>query len=169
MTRGRKPLPTKLKVLRGTARDDRTNRDEPQPVPALPTCPEHLNDEARAEWTRLCAEMHDLGMLTKLDRIVLAAACACFARWAEAERQIAALGCVVRGTNGGAQLSPWLSVANKALEQMKGYLIELGLTPSSRSRVRVAPASLYDPFDEFLGGVKKRNRHPESPKGKRKA
>jgi phage terminase small subunit len=30
-----------------------------------------------------------------------------------------------------------LSIANKAIEQMKAFLIEFGMTPSSRSRIGV--------------------------------
>ncbi len=33
------------------------------------------------------------------------------------------------------QQSPWLSIANKQLELMRRYMVELGLTPAARSRV----------------------------------
>ena len=35
--------------------------------------------------------------------------------------------------------SPYLAVANKAMEQIKAMLTEFGMSPSSRSRVTVAP------------------------------
>ena len=36
---GRKALPTKLKVVKGTARKHRMNESEPQPESKLPDCP----------------------------------------------------------------------------------------------------------------------------------
>jgi hypothetical protein len=41
--------------------------------------------------------------------------------------------------NGYPQPSPWLSVANKSLEQMRGFASEFGLTPATRSRVETLP------------------------------
>ena len=37
--------------------------------------------------------------------------------------------------------SPYLAIANKAIEQMLKILIEFGMTPSSRSRVQMTPPS----------------------------
>ena len=37
------------------------------------------------------------------------------------------------------QQSPWLGIANKQLELMGRYMVELGLTPSARSRVTAVP------------------------------
>jgi len=42
-------------------------------------------------------------------------------------------------------------VANKCLLQMAQLESEFGLTPSSRSRIRMAePSETVDPFEEFL-------------------
>ena len=43
---GRKPLPTQLKLVKGTARPHRMNPAEPQPVVAVPLTPDHLDDAA---------------------------------------------------------------------------------------------------------------------------
>ena len=49
--RGVRPLPTKLKVVRGTLRKGRTNMHEPELDVEIPRCPSHLSAEAnrRAE------------------------------------------------------------------------------------------------------------------------
>ncbi len=137
--KGRKPIPTQIKILAGTARGDRINESEPKPDPALPECPSHLSDEARAEFDRLAPQLFRLRVLTDLDTAALAAYAATFSRWAEAERNVQEGGAVVRTPAGCAQVSPWLSVANEALRQMRAYSVELGLTPSSRSRIHVSP------------------------------
>ena len=38
--------------------------------------------------------------------------------------------------SGYIQQSPWLLIANKQLEIMGRYMVELGLTPAARSRIR---------------------------------
>ena len=49
---GRKPLPTKLKMLKGTAQKCRVNPNEPKLAPALPEPPDFLGEIAREEWLR---------------------------------------------------------------------------------------------------------------------
>ena len=41
--------------------------------------------------------------------------------------------------NGYQQPSPWVAVANKSLEQLRGFAVEFGMTPSTRSRVEILP------------------------------
>ena len=71
--RGRKPLPSNVVRLRGNPGKRRRNDAEPRPAPRVPTCPACLDGEARKEWKRLVAELADLGLLTRLDRGLLAA------------------------------------------------------------------------------------------------
>ena len=53
---GRKPLPTRLKVLKGTAQPCRTNPREPRPEVVALDPPEYLGTTARAEWQRKTAK-----------------------------------------------------------------------------------------------------------------
>ena len=48
---GRKPLPTHLKLVKGTARPHRINKAEPRPAVAVPEPPAHLDERARAKFT----------------------------------------------------------------------------------------------------------------------
>ena len=92
-------------------------------------------DEARKEWKRISKELLDLGLITILDRAALAAYCQVWARWVQAERMVKESGTVTLSFKGYSMQNPHLSIANKALEQMKSFLTEFGLTPSSRTRV----------------------------------
>lgn len=169
VTRGRKPKPTKLKVIQGNAGKRPPNEDEPEPDLSFPTCPPHLSDEAKIEWGRICEELYKLGLLTEIDRAALAAYCQAYGRWVHAEQQVAKSGPIIktpvkeiekRKRNGDVVIersggypikNPFLSVADKALEQMKAFLVEFGMTPSSRSRVKAAPRDDVDSFDEMFG------------------
>jgi P27 family predicted phage terminase small subunit len=137
MARGRKPLPTHIHLLRGKAGKRPLNFHEPKPPAAVPTPPQHLTKAARAEWFRVTKHLRALNLLTQLDRAVLAAYCDCYDRWVQATAMIQQHGLVLK--MGGTLIqSPYVSISNKALEQMRAFMGELGLTPSSRTRI-VAP------------------------------
>ena len=47
--------------------------------------------------------------------------------------------------------SPYLTVADQALESMRKFMVEFGLTPSARSRIRVPEGGdAADEFDLFV-------------------
>lgn len=101
----------------------------------MPDCPPHLGIIARAEWDRLADVLHQMGVLTLVDRAALAAYCQCYGRWVEAEERLGTTPMLIKTASGYVQQSPWLSIANKQMELMGRYMAELGLTPASRSRV----------------------------------
>lgn len=138
MTRGRKPKPTALKRAAGNPGKRALNDAEPEPPAGLPTCPPHLNDIAREEWTRVAQALHDMGVLTVMDRAGLAAYCQAYGRWVEAEERLRLGPSLVKTPSGHVQQSPWMGIANKQLELMSRYMIEFGMTPASRSRLTVA-------------------------------
>ena len=86
--RGRRPKPTRLKMLTGNPGKRPLNGNEPRPAPAVPECPAELGPVARTEWNRLVGELTTLRLLTNLDRAALAAYCGAYALWAEATAQI---------------------------------------------------------------------------------
>jgi P27 family predicted phage terminase small subunit len=76
-----------------------------------------------------------------VDRAALAASCAAYGRWVEAEEKLKETPTLFKTPAGYVQQSPWLGIANKQLELMGRYMVELGLTPASRSRVVAGPAA----------------------------
>ncbi len=135
MTRGRKPKPTALKRAQRNPGKRGLNHAEPQPPDGLLTCPPHLSPAAREEWDRLADTLHEMGVLTIVDRAGLAAYCQAYGRWVEAEEKLRETPPLVKTPSGYVQQSPWLTVANKQLELMGRYMAEFGMTPASRSRV----------------------------------
>jgi hypothetical protein len=49
--RGRRPKPTRLKLLTGNSGKHSLNVDEPRPEVAIPECPAELGPVAHREWT----------------------------------------------------------------------------------------------------------------------
>lgn len=147
---GRRPAPTKLKLVRGNPGKRPLNDKEPEPDGKLLPPPDHLSDEAKREWSRAGELLTRLGMDSGFDRAALAAYCQAWGRWVEAEESLRKYGVVVKSPNGYPMQSPFLAIANKAIEQMKGFLIEFGMTPASRTRVRAERPGEPDPLEEFL-------------------
>ena len=157
---GRKPKPTATKLLDGNPGHRPINRNEPR-FGGVPTCPKHLNKVARSEWRRLSGALAAQGLLTTVDRSALAGYCAAYARWVEAEEQLARSEeepnkskLVLASPSGYPIQNPFLGIANTALDKMHKFAAEFGMTPSSRSRISVADAPTNgDPFAEFMAGL----------------
>src|SRR5262245_33575233 len=142
---GRKPKPTHLKLLQGNPGKRALNANEPRPPVEMSEAPEHLTDVAKVEWKRMGERLLRLGLLTVIDGAAFSAYCTIYARWVEAEQALKKTGSVVRSPNGYPILSPYYTIANQSLQQMRAYMTEFGMTPSSRSRISLAGAEDNDP------------------------
>jgi P27 family predicted phage terminase small subunit len=109
-----------------------------------------LSKDAKAEWKRISQELLAIGLLTKVDRAALAAYCQAWARWCEAERNVQKYGHVVKSPSGYPIQNPYVGIANTALDQMRKFLIEFGMTPASRSRLSVETAPKHSKLAAFL-------------------
>ncbi len=150
--RGRKPKPTSLKLLYGNPGKRPLNKNEPKPPLEIPDPPDHLDDVAKKEWSRITKLLSDLKLISQLDMAGVAAYCVAYSRWADAEKKVAKHGIIVMSPDKKFPMkSPYLSVAEAAMEAMRKMLGEFGLTPTSRARLHVptAPQELDD-FDRFL-------------------
>ena len=153
--RGRRPKPTRIKVLTGNPGKRPLNEAEPRPEPSIPECPAELGEVARREWHRMAAELGPLRVITNLDRAALAAYCGAYALWAEAMEAIQKFGAMIKSPSGFPVQSPYLAIANRQTEIMMRIASEFGFTPASRSRI-AAPIgedpSLFDLLDQSADG-----------------
>jgi P27 family predicted phage terminase small subunit len=156
--RGRKPKPTAQKILEGNAGRRPINTAEPQPPaldPAFDTPPPEIEafPIAVAEWRRLAPMLRACKQITHADRAALIAVCLEWARYLDAMAQVKILGLVVKAPSGYPITNPFLPIATKALANCNKLWPELGLTPSSRSRVKMVegsgPGPEGDAFSEF--------------------
>jgi len=151
---GRRPKPTHLKLLQGNPGKRPLNANEPKPPQELPPPPDHLNEAAKEEWNRLGPQLVKLNLLSAIDRSAFAGYCVVYSRWVEAELMLAKTGPVFKAPSGYPQLSPYYTIANQCLAQMRQYLIEFGMTPSSRSRTSVRNGEDGDTMEDFLFGTR---------------
>lgn len=150
--RGRKPLPTNLKVLRGNPGQRRLNPSEPTPAPLAVDVPDELtpDPDAAGEWTRTIAPAILRGQVTSADRSVAIAHCVLWATWrsqlVEASRHAHI---IAVGEQKHPMPNPARIMANKTLALLIRVDAELGLTPSSRSRVHAVPVA--QPASKWAG------------------
>lgn len=147
--RGRKPKPNALKLLAGNP-GKRPIKEEIALPSELPECPDHLDDRAEREWDRITKLLANTGLIKQTDQAVLAAYCMCYSRWQDAESQLRKTGAVLKSPNGMPIQNPYLQIANKALAQLKQFMVELGFSPTSRARVHADPPKGADEDAAFL-------------------
>lgn len=137
--RGRKPTPPHLRALSGGA-DDRPAGTASGESPShgvqaeIPAPPDHLDAEARAEWDRLAPELLRAGLIALIFRGVLTGYCVAWSRHVAAERELLKTGLIVMSPNKFPIQSPYLPVSNRALEMMRAFACEMGMTPVSLAR-----------------------------------
>lgn len=141
MTRaGRPPKPTAAKAVAGTIRPDRANADEPLPKRGRPACPAWLPKDAKTKWKELVPELDRLGVLTIVDGDVLAAYCLAWHELRRATETLAKEGYTETSTvTGTSKAHPAVSMMRTAWQAIRQFAALLGLDPSSRTRLKVAP------------------------------
>jgi P27 family predicted phage terminase small subunit len=135
------------------------NAREPKHATIDPTLPPELEARepeapwlplARGEWLRI-VETLGHGHVTTVDRGTLIAYCLKYGQWITYERAAGLEEAIIAGKTGYLMPNPRIALANRAYTAMLKAAVELGITPSSRSRIVAAP-SKADPAiapDEF--------------------
>lgn len=154
MTRGRKPLPTQIKILQGTE-ESRINRREPRPAPLLPRCPSQLSAHGKRAWRVFAKMLTDCGIAKQTDAVALELLCSAYAEYLEASDKVRSAGPVWIEKGEGKipkfAYSPYWAVANRAWDKVKAMLTEFGMTPSSRSKITVDKPVQEDVEARYFG------------------
>lgn len=148
--RGPAPKPTKLKIAAGNPGKRPLNGREPNPGVAAPKMPAWLPVRAKAEWRRIVPELVRLGLLSSIDLAALAAYCVAFAELEEATRTVEREGRVCvwpiydpqtkERVGDRLKAHPAVQQQRDAMQRVKQFLAEFGLSPASRSRVQAETA-----------------------------
>lgn len=146
----RKRVPTKLKIVKGTFRNCRANPSEPNYPDQIPDSPDFLNNYGGKEWERISKQLFDQGLLASVDMAALAGYCQAYGRWAKAEEELLSENLILTTIQGNYIQNPLIGIANTSMEHMRKFLIEFGMTPSSRSKVSAKKRKKKkDPWSEF--------------------
>lgn len=147
--KGRKPLPTNVRVLSGNPGKRKINAEEPKGEPFDPQAPIWLSEPARQFWDDLVRMLLPMRVLVAADKFVVAALATALVEMQAAHKELQH-GRTTSTGEGGEKTSPYVTIFNSAQSQVTRLLAELGMTPSSRSRVKGLAGGEVDPMDEFL-------------------
>lgn len=147
----------------------------PDAPKGLPVAPKSLAGDALAEWDRMVADMVELGTSSKVDGHALYQYCQLFAETeaiAVTQAETAATIDLLEENLSGPkeEREDLLAVAQEItkLRQLESrytaqirqgrmairqFLVEFGMTPSARTRVKLPEKKEADSFDEFEGTV----------------
>ena len=145
MKPGKAPQPTSLRLINGNPGKRPISKTEAMPDVLEPITPEHLSVDGLAEWVRIMPLLLKNRLVTEIDTVALALYCQAYGRWVMAERKITLMqadgddGFTTEAPSGYLVQNPYLSIANRAMEDCHKYLQQFGLSPSSRTRISVSP------------------------------
>lgn len=156
MTRGRKKKPTLIKLAEGNPGKRKIAlENEPFPETRLPPPPSVLSTEAVNEWNRLGPWLLNNHLISDGDLAAFAGYCEAFARWWEATKKIKdehgnlkLLG--LDAKTGEVKRNPYLREAKAAAAELRQWLPHFGLSPSTRSGLKVASKNdKENPWEEW--------------------
>lgn len=143
--------PSKLKLLQGTFRKDRSPKNEPKPQPIRSLRPPGgLSAAGRKVWKEIAPELARIGVLANVDREMFAVWCEARADWLWAQDTLKKQGKVIKTPNGHLQAHPALTIKRQSADLMRKLGAEFGLTPSARTKIEVA---LTKPLTDEEEGV----------------
>ena len=155
MVRGRKPIATAVKEASGALKHDpqRRNRDEPVGTLGAPTKPDMvaIDTVASEKWEHLCYLLDDLGILAISDQAVMASYCTTWSEWEKTYHHVREHGHSCPTAAGSVTTSPESHAYHKLSDRLLKLCAELGLTPSSRSRIKAPGKGVEDdPLAEWM-------------------
>jgi P27 family predicted phage terminase small subunit len=154
MVKGRKPLSNAVKEASGAFVKDpqRRNADEPKPKLGRPRIPSAVEEDpaAKSRWHWVCDQLESMNLLAVTDQGLIAGYCLDYS-------MMLALWETIKGGNvsdmdekGRTKLKPEANQFHTYSDRILKREAELGLTPSSRSRLKAPQNEKEDEFDIWL-------------------
>lgn len=152
---GRKPKPTNLKLLEGNRGRRALPANEPEYTLTDCAPPPELSDSAQEEWRRVFPILAGSRVLTDVDISIFRSYCEAVGAMRDlkiierdaAETDELFKGLFITAPSGKIEQAPWFVAQRQWSEVLRKCCMELGLTPSSRTRVAAAPETAEDKID----------------------
>jgi len=141
---GKRPLPEPMLVS-----------GRPDPQDAMLECPADLPAAGKEAWETIVPQLAEVGLLDRVDRMMLKAMCLTWARAMQAGKVINAQGHLVRGV-AGLKEHPSLKTERDSLRLFSSFAEQFALTPVARTRLGMAEfqrRSLQKEFETSLGSA----------------
>lgn len=172
MSGGRPRQPDELKKAKGTLQACRVNKDQPAVNPGMPEIPLGLVGIAKKKFVELAQELVQMKVVTPHDRLILEQISKEWALFKELEKVLKKDGLFYNSritetiteelpdgekvtkvkekvTKTGVRAHPALTARNQCWANIMKGLQECGLTPSTRSKLKVVKKESTNPFAKF--------------------
>lgn len=133
------------------------NKSEPKFENAACEVPGDFDETAKKELLRIFPILSGSGILTEADIEALYSYCRLYSTVIMCQRNIKRYRLFRRNKKTGElKVNPAVNVRDKAMQQMRQFMIEFGMTPASRTKLSVEPpASEADPTEKIINsGIK---------------
>lgn len=158
---GRNAKPTAIKLLQGNPGKRPINTEEPKPQEGEPEKPKGMPHAASREWDFIVPQLRLLGVLTIIDGKALMQYCDAYAHVEMARKEIKKHGLLIEeaiisgegffvGTKYKA--NPAVNIYATFSKIMNSYLQQFGLTPASRSKLKIEKPKPADEMENFMRG-----------------
>lgn len=137
---GTKAQPLAVLELKGTGNPTRLRKraaEEPELLVEFLPPPPHLDEMGVELWLEATKVLFDAKVITRGDYLTMYAYCESYASWRAALWHIRNEGMVFTDDKGVPRVSPYHKITMDVQDRMMRCAVELGLTPSARSRVKV--------------------------------
>ena len=172
---GRPRTPDALKVAKGTFKPSRSNPDQPAVLPGMPEIPQGLTGLAKKKFIELSKELVQMKVVTPHDRLVLEQISKEWELFKQLEKVIKKDGLFYHATvtekieevmpdgesitktktkvtHNRVRTHPALTARNQCWANIMKGLQECGLTPSTRSKLKIVKKEETNPFAKLLSG-----------------
>lgn len=169
MPGGRPRQPDALKKIKGTLQPCRVNPDQPKTLPGMPEIPRGLSFFEKSKFKSLAEELYQMKVITTHDVHILEMVAKEFGMLKVYEKQLKKDGYFYAGTKeieeiteegkktkktttitSRVRVHPAITARNQAWTNIMKGLMECGLTPSTRSKVKVVKEENSNPFSQFI-------------------
>lgn len=134
--KGRKPVPTILKIISGNRGHRPLNENEPQPKGNLKSPPRWLTSEQKKIW-RYAIKHAPADLLRMIDQSTLLTWVVACDQHRQAALRLAETGMLIKTPNGMPMPSPYLHILNRQAQIMLRAVEQLGFSPASRPRLHL--------------------------------
>jgi len=137
---GRKAKPTQLKLIDGNPGRQKFDVIPDPPLEERPKAPEYLDENGLWAWNWLLDNLEIMGLLSAADVVMMEMFSATYMRYRIAEQELAKLresgdlnAVLMKTKKGNVVQQPLIGIINQAVNRLKTFASEFGLTPSARA------------------------------------
>ena len=146
--RGYKQQPAAIAKMKGTFRKKRYNDMENLELTFLedlPEPPDNLNKDGIIFWNTILSELIKVnGLMAITDLPAFSRLCYYYQTMMECDRILEKSGKTIIDKNGIEKINPNWPISNDAYKNYISLSREMGLTPSSRTNIKIEPKKIYD-------------------------